>query len=387
MKKYFIFIFVMIIFSYFGCKKITNKKDTIMKNSMQELVNFLEKKTKVIKIGDEKGPLIVILPEIGAKIIGMSIDGLKGENLLWISDSLLNESYWKKPDWNIGGARTWISPEDQFYLDNSNNWFVPSNMDPGKYVEELSDKNSIQCSNTFEINDKNNNHYKVKITRKIEIINSPQENIKPDKYNFSFAGFTFTHELQNIDSKTIGKDIPYMGLWSLIQLNANGTMIIPIKEVKDKRGENYRNFFNIFTPDRISVKSNNITVKMDGKFRGKIGIAPWAAKELLAYLYDIKNDEAILFIKNFSVNPEGKYLDKPWGKESSYGDAVEIYNDDGKMGGFCEMECHAEAKELKQNEKISHTITFTAFKGKKSDLKDFALKLLKISPENIIFYN
>jgi len=358
-----------------------------MKNSLQELVNFLEKKTKVIKIGDEKGPLIVILPEIGAKIIGMSIDGLKGENLLWISDSLLNESYWKKPDWNIGDARTWISPEDQFYLDNNNNWFVPSNMDPGKYVEELSDKNSIQCSNTFEINDKNNNHYKVKITRKIEILNSPPENIKPDKYNFSFVGFTFTHELQNIDSKTIGKDIPYMGLWSLIQLNANGTMIIPIKEVKDKRGENYRNFFNIFTPDRISVKPNNITVKMDGKFRGKIGIAPWAAKELLAYLYDINNDEAILFVKNFSVNPEGKYLDKPWGKESSYGDAVEIYNDDGKMGGFCEMECHAEAKELKQNEKISHTITFTAFKGKKSDLKDFALKLLKISPENIIFYN
>jgi hypothetical protein len=388
MKKSLFISLVCVIFFLvsFNCTKTKNHQEVKMKGSVKELVDYLKTKTKVSIIGDEKGVMLAVLPNKGAKVVGMSIAGLEDQNLIWVPESIMADTFWTKPIWNIGGARSWISPEDQFYLDKQNTWFVPESMDPGKYAEEVSEKNRIKCSNTFEIKDKAENTFHVKLTRDIEVLSNPPENLKPEGYNFKYAGMKFTHELENLDPKTIGKDVPYMGLWSLIQLKANGTMIIPTKDVKDPRGANYRNFFNVFTPDRISVKPDNITVKLDGKFRGKIGIAPWAAKELLACIYNVSKDEAILFVKNFSVNPTGKYLDKPWGKPSEYGDAVEMYNDDGKMGGFCEMECHREAKELKQNEKISQTITFSAFRGKKSELKAFAAKLLNLKPEDITYF-
>lgn len=385
MKKVIISIILFSFFAFF-CSKQNENREKPMKDSVKNQVEYFKTKTKVTILGDEKSVMLALLPNAGAKVVCMSMSGMDAENLIWINPTILTDSFWIKPTWNMGGARTWISPEDRFYLNKNNDWIVPVAMDPGNYVEEISEKERLVCSNTFEITDKEDNHYKVKLTRDVKVLSNPPDNIKPKEYNFKYAGMQFTHQLENLDAKTIGKDVPYMGLWSLIQLNSNGTMIIPIKDIKDNRGGNYRNFFNVFTPDRISVNLDNITVKLDGKFRGKLGIAPWAAKELLAYLYNISDDEAILFVKNFPVNPQGKYLDKPWGKPSEYGDAVEMYNDDGNMGGFCEMECHAEAKELKQNEKITHTITFSAFKGKKSELKEFAAKLLDLKPESIKYF-
>jgi hypothetical protein len=382
--------FIVISFLSILCTKTDKPKEEkkdLMKGSLNEIVTFLKNKTDVVILGNEDGPVMVVTPERGAKIIGISLNGLKGENLLWIPDAMMTDTFWSKPRWNLGGARSWISPEDRFYLDEKNNWIVPEQMDPGKYAKESSDKESIKCSNLFEIKSKEGKDFKIKLTRSLKLLSSTPENLKENTTQFKYIGFQFTHDLENLSKGTIGKDLPFVGLWSLIQLKANGTMIIPINKIKDPRGENYRNFFNVFTPDRISVQDDNITVKMDGKFRGKLGIAPWAAKENLAYIYNGKDGNGLLFLKQFSVDPNGKYLDKPWGKPSEYGDAVEMYNDDGNMGGFCEMECHGPAKEIKEGEKISHSVTFSIFEGKIIELKKYIENYLKIEQNKIKYFD
>jgi hypothetical protein len=391
MKKKLVLVFlaVFIFVLTFNCTKKEQPKEEVkkaMKGTLRELVEFIKNKTEVVILGDEKSKMLVITPERGAKIVGMSFNGIDGENLLWVPEAILTDTFWIKPRWNLGGARSWISPEDQFYLDEKNVWFVPDQMDPGKYIKETSSNENIKCSNTFEIKNKEGKNYKVKLTRNIDILKDIPDNLKEGGSQFKYVGFKFTHELENLSDKIIGKDIPYMGLWSLIQLKANGTMIIPINNKKDTRGESFRNYFNVFTPDRISTADDHITVKLDGKFRGKIGIAPWAAKENLACLYNGSDGNGLLFLKEFSVNEKGRYLDKPWGKPSEYGDAVQMYNDDGKMGGFCEMECHAPAVEIAKGEKISHTVKFSIFEGKVQELKKFMEGLLKIDPTRIKYY-
>lgn len=388
-KNIFLLVCVTIIFtlSFFCTKKEQTKTgETSMKGSLKELVDFCKNKTEAVILGEESGPNLVILPDRGAKIIGMSTNGLQSENLLWIPQAMLTDSFWVDRKWNIGGARSWLSPEDQFYLDEKDVWFVPSQMDPGNYKKENTTKDNIKCSNTFEIKNKAGNNYKIKFSRDITILKDIPENLKENTGAFKYAGFKFTHELENLSTGIIGKDIPFAGLWSLIQLKADGTLIIPIEKVKDPRGENYRNYFNIFTPDRISPKEDHITVKFDGKFRGKLGIAPWAAKNKLAYILRGNDGNGILFLKEFTVDAAGTYLDKPWGKPSPYGDAVQIYNDDGKMGGFCEMECHAPSKELKQGEKISQTIIFSTFSGKITELQKYIENILKLDHKDINYY-
>ena len=53
-----------------------------------------------------------------------------------------------------------------------------------------------------------------------------------------------------------------------------------------------------------------------------------------------------------------------------------MYNDDGNMGGFTELECHGPAKKLKKGETQSHTLQLHIFRGSIAELKDIGSKLL-----------
>lgn len=374
-----VLLMVVIIFSCEGEKNM-------FKNA-NELINIVEQQTPVVILGDRSGAMIAVTPEYGGKVIAMSVDGIKGENLIWPNPELANDNFWNtaKSNWNIGGARTWIAPEADFYLDQENNWFVPEQMDPGNYqlVSQQADK--LTCSNRFDITNIYRQEYKIKITRSIEIIKTPPLEISKD---VKYIGLKLTHELQNLTDKIIGKDIGFIGLWSLIQLDTAGTMIIPI--IKDETHDNItvRDYgpdnFNAVPPERMTITDNWVAVKIDGKFRCKLGFAPWAVKNSIGYLrYQKDSQDAVLYLKEFSVDADGKYVDHPWEKPYDYGDAIQLYNDDGTFGGFCEIECHGPARELKPGEEQSHSVVLSVFTGKLNQLRGIAADRLGINIEEV----
>ncbi len=350
------------------------------KMTLKGTIEQLRKRTKIVTLGDEKGVFLALAPEYGARVVGMTSGGIEGDNLLWINPKVMDDSFWSaaKRDWNLGGARSWIAPEDQFYLDKDNKWFVPGQMDPGSYTVAKSTKNSIVMSNEFTIANKSGQPYHVRITRDLSLLVSPPAGSPRASSGVKFVGMKFTHRLVNLGKETIGKDIPYMGLWSLIQIPPGGTMIIPVKEHLKRTELPYRDYFNPIPPERMSYAHGVITVKIDGVYRSKYGIAPWGAEDRLAFLSKADaNGQAVLFIKEFTVEPKGTYLDHPGGKPSAYGDAVQMYNDDGKMGGFAEIECHGPSKVLAPSAAESHTVTVLAYTGRLEDLKKIASKVLR----------
>jgi len=363
-----------------------------MTGTLREVVDQLKKRTTFITLGDTSKAVLVVTPDYGARVIGISVNGLDGENLLWANSKISVDSFWiaAKRDWNLGGARTWIAPEDAFYLDKNNEWFVPAQMDPGNYKLEKSEGGTVVCSNTFSINNTKGQSYDVKITRTISVLDKPAAPPKSFSDAVSYVGLKFTHELENLSQVTFGKDQPYIGLWSLIQINPSGTMIIPIHPAKEKKHPPFRNYggtFNDFPMgERMWASDKAVTVKIDGKFRGKLGFAPWACGRFIAYLSPGKDESGKLFIKEFDVDPNGVYLDHPWGKPSEYGDAIQMYNDDGKMGGFAEMECHGAAKVLKPGEKESHTVTLSVYAGKLVVLKKIAGEILGLDMDQLRYF-
>ena len=372
-----IFCFLLIL-SLLNCS--TDQKGAKkMSGTVGELIEALKPNTNCIVLGESNETLLLVTPEYGARILAVSVEGLKGKNLIWANPKILSDSFWTQTprDWNLGGARTWIAPEDLYYLDEGGNWFVPNQMDPGNYQLVKHTGDTIICSNEFNIKSKKDVDYHVQLVRSIRMLKSSEAVPEGVKY----VGFEFTHDLVNLSDKTIGTDMDYMGLWSLIQINPGGTMILPINEADSKDAPPYRDYFNIFPPERLKMADGLICVKIDGQFRGKIGIAPWAAKGAVCYLAD-----GYLIIKEFPVDPDGSYLDHPWGKPSDYGDAVQMYNDDGNMGGFGEMECHAPASIIEPNDKISHTCAVSFYTGDNDILKKIAEERLGIDMAKATIY-
>jgi len=361
-----------------------------MFNNVDDLIKMMEVHTPVIVLGDKGGMMLAVTPQYGGKVIAMAVDGIKGKNLLWPNPKIGTKEFWsgEKLDWNLGGARTWIAPEADFYLDKEQNWFVAEAMDPGDYNLERQEDNLVVCSNEFKIKNIKEQDYHLKITRTIELLDSLPDFIDED---MQYIGMKFTHELINLSDKTIGKDVEYVGLWSLIQLDTAGTMIIPITKNPGYNNVTVRDYgpknFNTVPPERMTIGDDWISVKIDGKFRCKLGFAPWAARNGIAYLSYRKNsDQGILYLKQFDVDPDCLYLDHPWEKPFDYGDAIQLYNDDGRLGGFCEIECHGPAKILDPDEKLEHTVTLSVVIGNLEQLKQIVAENLAVYMEKVKLY-
>lgn len=337
-----------------------------MTRNSNDVIEQYSKFTSCINLESESDALIVVTPGLGARVLVVSPTGKSGENLLWTNPALSDTAV----DWNFGGARTWIAPEDKFYLDRQNNWFVPAQMDPGHYEITAHTSNQIECANEFTIRNQEQVEYHVKIIRNIKTLKAL--NNLPN--SVKFAGFEFTHSIQNLGHLTWGKQVDFMGLWSLIQINPGGTLLVPIKT---ETPTPYRNYFNIFTDSYLRETGPLLSIKIDGKFRGKLGIAPTAAGKWLCYVCD-RGPSSYLIIKEFAVDPSGTYLDHPWGKATEYGDPVQLYNDDGQMGGFGEMECHAPAQVLKSQAQQTYSAKVTFLAGPLNVLQEFTEQQFKI---------
>ncbi|HFE52907.1 MAG TPA: hypothetical protein ENK07_05655 [Bacteroidetes bacterium] len=371
-----------------GCQKKTETKTggpSAMRGTLQELVDTLQGKTEVLTLGGGESGTIVVTPTYGARVLGAGVSGMESENHLWANSLIATSEFWKKQprEWNLGGARTWIAPEDRFYLDKQDNWSVPPQMDPGNYSLVSKDERSVTCANEFDITSRDDQSYHVKVTRHIRLLDALPEGFPAVSQDVKWVSFETLHELENLGQNVIGKDVKYMGLWSLDQVLPGGTMIIPINKSEKPP---YRDYFEPVPPERISVTDEAITLKIDGKRRGKIGVAPWAAKPILL-LYEPKaNGQAVLFVKQFPVDPNGVYVDHPWGKPSDYGDPVQIYNDSGDMGGFAEMECHGAAQVLEPGAKESLKTTLTVLEGPADELKALGEKLTGLDFGKLKFY-
>lgn len=350
-------------------------------NSIMALVNALGDSAEKITLGSADGPQLVIVPSLSGRVMGASTEGDLGENLMWVNKAILDGSYFaQKPlSWNAGGLRTWVAPEDLFFLPedkDASKWFVPAELDPAPYTVTARSDSEVTMQLAATLNTNTGKTYEIMLTRRIRLIPEFSEPAAgPLPAGVTYVGISEFHSLQNLSDQVIGKDLPPVCLWSLLQTNPSGTMLIPIAKGSDPK-KAYREYFNPLGPDRIAVENGIISVKIDGKYRSKIGVNAKASGKGIALLRDDGGGNGVLLVKLFAVDPKGTYVDKPWGKPSNYGDVIEMYNDDGKSGGFTELECHGPAKVLKKGETQSHDVVLHIFKGPIPELQKIGSVLL-----------
>ena len=146
------FIIIFIVIS--NCQKAPKSMEGEMEiGRINELISTLKGRVNCLTLS-KNNQVLVVSPDMGGRIIGISTDGIEGKNLLWVNKEITSEDFFKAdvPFINPGGHRSWIAPEDAFYLDDDDNWSCPKVMDPGIYTVITSTNKSVTVS-------KNRGHY------------------------------------------------------------------------------------------------------------------------------------------------------------------------------------------------------------------------------------
>ena len=308
-------------------------------NEVQARFDENNLKYKILNLTDD---FSIVVTQFGGRILG-PFRGEKNRSLTWLNDNFISKSHFRKflysGNWNIGGERIWIAPEYQYYVKDisnpANTWFCPKEIDPGNYSLFQNKRNECLLSQEIEINAYNfaQGRKKLCINRIISPVLDPLRGISPYKSlmdGVAFAGYEQTISLSEEEQDAIMSET-----WNLIQLPSGGKIYIPVSPKAE--------FSWYFTPSDKGIHkthSNCMELELTKGNKYKIGYKAVHITGRIGYLNTSTEGTPYLLIRNFFNNPSSSYLETPLELgELGGGHSVHIYNDDGNLGSFGELEC------------------------------------------------
>ncbi|QGQ99696.1 hypothetical protein EHS13_34965 [Paenibacillus psychroresistens] len=143
-----------------------------MKKTVKQMLEALNEKFAVIGSLDA-GQMVIL--ERGSRVIELKAPN-HDESAFWTNLSAIAEE-----QWNVGGDRTWISPELDYFIDASGEYDIPKQLDPGSYwMGDASDSDKTTTQQAFMVrNSRTNQNIHLKMHKQYSPIPNPM------KRNFS----------------------------------------------------------------------------------------------------------------------------------------------------------------------------------------------------------
>lgn len=253
------------------------------------------------------------------------------EGLFWIPDSIRDKDSYKElidnKIWNIGGDRVWIAPEIQFNI-----------RDRSRYRESLDTPKTIDpgCFSMVRRQDA------ICLEQSLDLSGTSEENI-------------------------------FAEAWNLLQVRTGGILFIPM--YTPVRGTDHY----ALAGDHEYPVERGICLKPTGDSQYKIAYKSAVLTGRFGYMKESGTEQSYLIVINYPNNPSAMYSEEPPQPElaGDTGYSIHIYNDDGKSGGFAEMECNMQT--IGRPTGISRSVdrlTTWIFSGSKERLKEAARLLL-----------
>jgi hypothetical protein len=314
-----------------------------------------------VELASNNNASMIVTPSLGGRILGAFIDD---KNLLWVNHDI-------GKDWNVGGHRTWYTPEwgpKSIYANrDETTWSVPNVMDPGDYkITKHIPHSMIEMKNDFDVITTDKTSYSLSFNRKITLKKNDLEQNIPFLKNKSLF-VELEHTLENLGKAAINKEI---GLWSIIQIEPPGKIVV---QLKNANVDNYfcDNYYERIPKERIRKENNLAIIYVDGAKRYKLGFPPNKVLGKIAYLSKFKEDRYFLVVKSFEIDHDAIYVDKPYNSDRANGDVIQIYNhsEGGKLA-FAELEAHAPAVLLLPGETQTFKIDMFFLTGTKKEIAD-----------------
>jgi hypothetical protein len=346
-------------------------------NDLSQALEKIGKRTEAFETPD--GSRLLLLP-YGARILGLYPPD-SNENFYWVNRDLLNaesaQSVFDSDGWqNTGGDRTWLTPElDIFFPDypECQEHWEPPQLDASEYSVEGEDSGICMSKELSLHLARPDCDVKLNVSKILSGAANPlryEKEMQEVMDEVVYAGYSQTTVLTLKD----GRDEASIGIWNLIQLPHGGDLLVPTYS----KTAPLVLFGDI--PDEFLICDQNL-VRFRVCFPGehKIGIRAVETTGRVGYLYQ-QGDEWSLVVRNFFVNPSGKYLDVPKNDPDDLGYSVNAVNVDSALGDFCELEYHVPAAGRAGVAVVSdHCVDVSqvwAFRGNEGSIRAVARKLL-----------
>jgi hypothetical protein len=305
---------------------------------------------------------VCVLPFSG-RVMGLYPQ--EGLNALWVSDALgsatsaqalLTGGGWT----NLGGDRTWVSPEfDLFVSDASRPWEtykVPAGLDPAAYrvVSHCADTVELETAMSLDFY-RSGGKGEMSLRKRITELDAPGFSLPA---GVSAAGYELTCTLS-----ATGALPPSArpAIWNLLQVPGGGDIVIPVKDSAAPVA-----FFGHqqWRQDGQRIVAS-VPVAPDGY---KFGVLAGHCRGLMLYL-NLTAPQPFVILRRFSVGSQDQYFDVPFTDPQRKGFVQQVYVDNGAFGGFGEMEHHSPAIVPGQCSKVTDTCTTWAFAGPTDKLR------------------
>src|SRR5688572_1318989 len=357
---------------------------------------FLKKYDDVLVLSSGSSKVIVS-PKYQAKVFTSTAGD--GSSFGWINYNVFDAA--PDPHMNAYGGenRIWLGPEggpfslffpEGFVMDFSN-WKIPAAFDTEPWETVSASDTLAALKKDMRLKNYSGMELALTVNRKIQVLDKPaieqwlntnyDDGVKAVAY-YTENSVTNTGPHEWNDST----GMPCIWILDMFPPSPNTTVIIPFKKDSIAKPAN-TSYFGEIPPDRIKYIDSILYFKADGKLRSKLGILPFAAKNI-AGSYDA--DKKILTITIFDVDPTARYLNMEWDtqKPPFSGDAVNAYNDgpleNGRqLGPFYELESVSPAAFLAPGQALTHRHSVFHFTGEEESLDPICKKTLGVSLEQV----
>jgi hypothetical protein len=344
------------------------------------LIRVLEGAGKAVEtIGFPDGSEVLLSP-YGGRILGLFTKG-DARNFYWVNSALRQvgtaRKFFSKEQWqNIGGERTWLGPEIDFFFPRFPDLSVyrqPLEIDAATFKVEKA-PGSIRLATGFEIlSNRHRQSVRLRLAKSVAPAPNPLRSERgfPMPEGVGFAGYTLRTTLEFADAAAPAVPV---GLWSLTQMPHGGEMIIPTYG----RAEPVF-FFGKAPRGDLSAKPALVRYRMRSVGAHKIGLRAFSTTGRLAYFYESPR-AAQLVVRNFFGNPSGEYVDSPWTDPGDPGYCVQACSiGDPTADSFSELEYHIPAIGGESGRTHAEDLAQVwAYRGSRGEIASIAEKLLGI---------
>ncbi|GAA1007698.1 hypothetical protein Aple_071590 [Acrocarpospora pleiomorpha] len=270
--------------------------------------------------------------------------------------------------WNLGGHRMWIGAEADYIIEDGTDYWgtfvVPPSMDPGEHRLEA-DPGPVVLHNTVRLRNHRTNGNPFALRTQTTISPLPPPIPHEQLRDVRVAGYC--QEVRT--SHENAGERPE--IWLLDQVPGGGKALIPA--TPGLRITDYYEPAGSFV-ERFPRGGARIT--LTGQNRFKLGFDALHHFARIGWWRDLPGGEAILLIRHHPSDPSAEYRESPDFAPDHRGDSLHVYNDDGDLGGFAEIETRGVPREAATANDRFHSWWF---RGPTDQVRNIANDLLGLA--------
>jgi len=284
--------------------------------------------------------------------------------------------------WNQGGDRIWLAPELRYNVRDRTRFLesydLQASVDPGQYKLSVEATDRVRLSQDLQLRTYDRPLGAAKrlhISRTLKPASDPMRHVasyETVRGQVLFSGLDHTVTLSDLQPDGLESQA-----WSIQQVPPGGQILVPTTGLVE-----YQDHLEPVDGQLLQVKERELRICVTGDRMFKIEVKAANHYGRYGYYREIGDGRATLLAKLFFNNPSADYVMEAPHRPGIRGYSLDIYNDDGGLGGYGEMECHGQpiGSWGGATESTNQFLTW-AYLGPRKVIAEISSQLLGVRPE------